>query len=78
MPKTGRGGVAWLVLNSIEYRTKVVVGYFHSILGRNNPSNPAEQAKWNQELHNLVYSSQTLKQIRVSLESTKEFFDYAD
>src|SRR5204862_3608638 len=77
LPKTGRGGIAWQLLNSVEYRTKVILGYFHNVLQRHDPQNAAERQQGNLQLHQLVYSSLGLKAIRIQLESTKEFFDFA-
>lgn len=78
LPKTGRGGLAWLILNSIEYRTKVVIDDFVNVLDRNKPSNTAEQNEWNQELNSLVKSNLDLKSIRLKLMGSAEFFVFAD
>jgi hypothetical protein len=78
LPKSGRSGVAWSLLNSREYRTTVVVGYFRNALSRKAPQNPADQKQWNLELHTWVSSPLGLKSIRLQLESTKEYFDFAD
>jgi hypothetical protein len=61
----GQAGVALGVLQSAEYRTVAVEGYFTTLLKR-TPSS-AEVAYW-------VNSGQDLTSIRVGLESSAEFY----
>ncbi len=81
----GRGGTAWLILNSIEYRTDVInnlygralgrdlaiptTSRFHDLLVRTAPSS-LDVTDW-------VYSRLDLTSLAVAFASTKEFFDWA-
>jgi hypothetical protein len=65
LQQVGRQALALSILQSVEYRANVVRGYYSSLLGRTGSS--AEVAFW-------VSSGLDLRAIRMSIESSPEFF----
>jgi hypothetical protein len=63
----GRQGVALALLTSAEYRGIVVASYYRSLLHRGSPPSQPEINGW-------VFSGFDLTSIRVSFESSLEFF----
>jgi len=57
-----------LILNSVESRTKEVLSYYATLLGRSSPPSAPESTGW-------VSSPLDMMDIRIAFESSQEFFD---
>lgn len=69
LAKHGRHGLAWTVLNSEEYRTTIVQGYYRNLLGRTNAPATAEVRSW---VYAQPWHDWTM--LRVGFAASGEFF----
>jgi hypothetical protein len=67
LPGAGRGGVAYVVLTSQEYRGKVVTSYYRDLLRRAAAPTPQEVSSW-------VLSALDLSAIRIGFKSSLEYY----
>jgi hypothetical protein len=67
LPSIGRGGIATAFLNSFEYRTIIVTGYYSSVLRRTSAPSAMEVQFW-------VVSGIDLLSMKIDFEASPEFF----